>query len=136
MENNILKVRKMTEQEKMFEAIQGNNYKICFEEEGKGERWIFGTVDMFCGTRLIVWCGEDNGFYTIPFNSVRWMIPNGLSRQKKEKLEKQQFEESVKKVEQAIKDMNSITGQKPIVVAKKEVLKRVMDDLEWDDDSF
>lgn len=135
-ENNILEVRNITEQEKIFEAIQGNDYRICFDEEGKGERWIFGNVNVFNGTRLIVWCGEDKGLFVIPFGSIRWMIPDGLSRHKKEKMEKQQFEEAVKKVKQAIKDVTSVTGEKPIVAAKKEVLEKVMYDLDWDDDIF
>ena len=51
-------------------------------------------------------------------------------------MEKQQFEEAVKKVKQAIKDVTSVTGEKPIVAAKKEVLEKVMYDLDWDDDIF
>lgn len=69
------------------EVIYNNSYKICFIEPYKEdiECVIYGKIQNFNPTGNVVIFVEDKfTLYIIPYTSIKWMIPNGLSRQYKE----------------------------------------------------
>lgn len=79
MDANILKIN---------ESIYNNNYKVCFIEPYKSdETIIYGKIQNFNpSNNIVVFVEEKSNLYIIPYTSIKWMIPNGLSRQYKEKI--------------------------------------------------
>jgi len=74
---------------KINENICGNNYKLCYTEPDKNDRienYIYGEIQNFDPSGNVVFYVEDKGLYIIPYVNIKWMLPNGLSNQMKDKL--------------------------------------------------
>jgi len=74
------------------ESIVGNNYKVCFNNPSKEdmERIIYGKIQDFNpSSNVVVYVerlGATQGLYIIPYNCIKWMMPNGLSEQFKNEI--------------------------------------------------
>lgn len=64
-------------------AISGNNYVICFiEPYKKCEKIIYGEIQNFNPSGNVVFYDKKYfNLYIIPYSSIKWMLPNGLSMQ-------------------------------------------------------
>jgi len=72
---------------KINENICGNNYKVCLTEPCKdNEIIIYGELQNFNPSENVVFYVEDKGLYIIPYVNIKWMLPNGLSNQRKDKI--------------------------------------------------
>jgi len=69
------------------EAIFNNNYTVCFIDPYKDmEQIIYGKIQNFNPSgNVVIFVENKFSLYIIPYSSIEWMIPNGLSRQYKEK---------------------------------------------------
>lgn len=70
------------------ELMRGNRYKICFESPyNQNEKIVYGIIINFNPSAQIVFYEEDKmNVYIIPYRNIKWVIPNGLSKQLKEKI--------------------------------------------------
>jgi len=74
------------------QTIVGNNYKVCFRNPSKDNmtKIIFGKIQDFNPSGNVVvyveGLGATQGLYIIPYIWVKWMLPNGLSEQFKDKI--------------------------------------------------
>lgn len=61
-------------------------------------------------------CKKDKGW------SAAWMHPNGLTRQKKEKMAQKAINEAAEKIKEMADSVYTLTGQKASVIASKEIM--------------
>ena len=73
----------------------------------------------------IVIYSEDKVVLHIPHKAIIWMIPNGLTRQKKEKMSKAAIDEAVEKLKEIVDSVYTLTGRKPSIIASKEILEEI-----------
>ena len=103
------------------EMVRGNNYRICFKDDRSNEEvWVYGEVVNYSNSGVYILC-EDR-FLQIPHKAVVWMLPNGLTRQKKEKMKQKALEETAKKIKETVDTVYNLTGEIPSIFATKEIM--------------
>lgn len=102
--------------------VCGNNYKVCYKNEKHGEEtWVYGEVVNYSNSGVYILCKDK--FLQIPHKAIVWMLPNGLTNQKKEEIKEKALEEAAEKIKDTVESIYAITGQKPNIVATKEIIK-------------
>lgn len=102
--------------------MRNNSLKICYKDEKfNQETWVYGEVVNYNNSGVFLMC-EDK-FVVIPHKAIVWMLPNGLTTQKKEKMKQKALNEAVEKIKETVDNVYSITGQKPSIVATKEIIE-------------
>lgn len=56
------------------------------------------------------------------------MLPNGLTRQKKEKIAQKSIDETVEKIKEMANNVYALTGQKASIIASKEIMAALNDE--------
>ena len=64
----------------------------------------------------------------IPHKAIVWMLPNGLTRQKKEKIAQKSIDETVEKIKEMANNVYALTGQKASIIASKEIMAALNDE--------
>lgn len=108
-------------------VVCGNNYKICYKDEQfKEEVWVDGEVVNYGNSGMII-LNEDK-LIQIPHKAIVWMLPNGLTRQKKEKIAQKSIDETVEKIKEMANNVYALMGQKASVIASKEIMAALNDE--------
>ena len=103
------------------EVVCGNNYKICYKDEKfNQETWVYGEVVNYGNSGVIIL--DEEKLMQIPHKAIVWMLPNGLTRQKKEKMAQKAINEAVEKIKEMADSVYTLTGQKASVIASKEIM--------------
>ena len=103
------------------EVVCGNNYKICYKDEKfNQEIWVYGEVVNYGNSGVIIL--DEEKLIQIPHRAIVWMLPNGLTRQKKEKMAQKAIDETVEKIKEMADSVYTLTGQKASVIASKEIM--------------
>ena len=103
------------------EVVCGNNYKICYKDEKfNQEIWVYGEVVNYGNSGVIIL--DEEKLIQIPHRAIVWMLPNGLTRQKKEKMAQKAIDETVEKIKEMADSVYNLTGKKASVIASKEIM--------------
>ena len=95
----------------IFTQMCGDNYRICYTNENTGyEEWIYGVVKNASSSQIIIWSEKLEALYIIPHRSIKWMLPNGLTKKKREEISNGKIDEINKKLKDISEDVDFVAN--------------------------